>query len=410
MGEVVTIDRLQPATAEELAASIAAGEGSFEILGHGSKRGFGRPGHGLRPIDLSRFSGIALYEPEELVLTARAGTPISEIESVLASAGQMLAFEPPDLGPLYGRPAGQGTIAGMLACNLAGPRRVKAGAARDYFLGATAVNGRGEIFKTGGRVVKNVTGYDLCKLFAGSFGTLAVLSEATIKVQPRPEATLSLAIRGLDDASAVVAMSKALGSPQEVAAAAHLPREIVRRTPANAADAALTLLRLEGTAASLGGRLTALARELEVPAEELGMEDSLALWRALRDVAPFQADQDSLVWRLSVPPTAGATVVAALAHELGGGGRHFYDWGGGLIWLALSGDADVDAAQQAAGVRAAITALGGHATLIRAPAQVRESVDVFQPQDAALAALTRRVKLSFDPLGRLNPGRMYREI
>ena len=170
---------LEPRTAAELAAAVLESAGPLEILGAGSKRGLGRPVNSGQRLDLSHLSGISLYEPEELVLTAGAGTRLAEIEQALAAKRQMLAFEPPDLGPLYGRPAGQGTLGGMLACNLAGPRRPKAGAARDHFLGALAVNGQGEIFKTGGQVVKNVTGYDLCKLLAGSFGTLAALAEVT---------------------------------------------------------------------------------------------------------------------------------------------------------------------------------------------------------------------------------------
>jgi glycolate oxidase FAD binding subunit len=411
MSGVLASDRLQPGSVEELAALVAGRNAPLELLGHGSKRGLGRPVENGTPLDLSRLSGITLYEPAELVLSAGAGTPVAEIEAALGACNQMLAFEPPDLGVLYGGTAGRGSLGGLIACNLAGPRRIKAGAARDYLLGAIAVNGNGEVFKTGGRVMKNVTGYDLCKLLAGSFGTLAAIASATIKLQPRPEAARTLLLRGLDDASAVVAMSKALGSAQEVTAAAHLPADVARRLPIACADGALTALRLEGLASALADRGAVLLADLELPGETLGENESSALWRAVRDVAPLGRDGEAALWRLSVPPTTGATVIGALAAALDGRGRHFYDWGGGLIWISVAGDVDVEqAGRDAAALRAAITAVGGHATLIRADAAVRAAVEVFQPQDAALAALTERVKRSFDPLGRLNPGRMYRGL
>ena len=256
------VERLQPATVAELAAAIAGSEGPLEILGQGSKRGFGRPVQAERTLDLSRLTGVTLYEPDELVMTAGAGTPLREIEARLSASRQILAFEPPDLGLLYGHPPGQATLGGIIACNLSGPRRIKAGAVRDYVLGCTLANGRGEIVKTGGRVMKNVTGYDLCKLLTGSFGTLAALAEATIKVLPAPEEVRTLAIRGLDDAAAVLAMNKALSGAEDVTGAAHLPREAGVRTLLKALDGAVTLLRLEGTAASVSHRLANLQQEL----------------------------------------------------------------------------------------------------------------------------------------------------
>jgi glycolate oxidase FAD binding subunit len=394
---------LEPRTAAELAAAVAESAGPLEILGAGSKRGLGRPVNSGQRLDLSHLSGISLYEPEELVLTAGAGTRLAEIEQALAEKRQMLAFEPPDLGPLYGRPAGEGTLGGMLACNLAGPRRPKAGAARDHFLGALAVNGEGEIFKTGGQVVKNVTGYDLCKLLAGSFGTLAALAEVTLKVLPAPEHECSLLFSGLEDAAAVAIMTRALGSAAEVSGAAHLPAGVASLLP-RAAGAA-TLLRLEGTTLSVAERIALLRRELGGACVEMEAAESRAVWRALRDVAPFQGTEEA-VWRLSVPPAAGAAVMRAIAISGVTGVRHFYDWGGGLIFLALPAEGDAAAAP----IRAALKPMGGHATLMRAPLSLRAAVDVFQPQAPALAALARRVKESFDPAGRLNPGRMYHGI
>jgi len=394
---------LEPRTAAELAAAVRESAGPLELLGAGSKRGLGRPVNSGQHLDLSHLSGIRLYEPEELVLTAGAGTRLAEIEQALAEKRQMLAFEPPDLGPLYGMPAGEGTLGGMLACNLAGPRRPKAGAARDHFLGALAVNGQGEIFKTGGQVVKNVTGYDLCKLLAGSFGTLAALAEVTVKVLPAPEHERSLLLPGLEDAAAVAIMTRALGSAAEVSGAAHLPVGIAS-LPAQGSGAA-TLLRLEGTILSVAERIALLRRELGGAGVEMEEAASKSVWRALRDVAPFQGTQEA-VWRLSVPPASGAAVMQAIAGSGVAGARHFYDWGGGLIFLALPAEGDAAASR----IRAALKPAGGHATLMRAPLSLRAAVDVFQPQESALAALAKRVKESFDPAGRLNPGRMYQGI
>ena len=401
-------ERLQPRNTPELVDAIrsaVAARTPFEIMSRGTKRGLGRPLRCDRILDLSALSGIDLYEPEELVMTAAAGTPLAEIGDALAERRQQLAFEPPDLGPLLGAGAGQATIGGIFACNLSGSRRIKAGAARDHLLGFTAVSGRGEEFRAGGRVVKNVTGYDLPKLLTGSYGTLAAMASLTFKVLPAPETTRTLLLRGLDDASAIDALSRAAGSPFEVAGAAHLPAGPAARVLDGLAPAvgAATALRLEGfgpSVASRGGGLTALLSPFgEV--ELLDDDRSAVFWRRIRDVEPFVGD-DRIVWRLSVPPADGAEAVAAL----GGGWEHYYDWGGGLIWIA----AGIEAAGPDAGasrVRAAVSATSGHATLIRAPAEIRAAVDVFQPPAGALAALSRRVKRSFDPEGVLNPGRMY---
>lgn len=389
--------------AEAVAWAVSAGE-PLEVIGRGSKRALGRPVQAGHSLDLRRLDGITLYEPEELVLSVRAGTPLASIEAALDEQRQMLAFEPPDLGPLLGGAAGAASLGGVLACNLAGPRRVKAGAARDHFLGVTAVSGRGETFKAGGRVVKNVTGYDLCKLLAGAYGTLAVMTEVTVKVLPRPQKTKTVLLFGLDDAIAGEAMRRALGSPHEVSGAAHLPATQAAKSAVayvSGAGGAVTALRVEGPGPSVEYRCAALRRELGdlAPTEELRSQNSLVFWRELRDVQPF-VDQNTAVWRISVAPTAGPSVVAAI-----GKGEAFYDWGGGLIWLSLPLNGADDAG--AAEVRAAVAAAGGgHATLIRAPLELRAAVPVFQPQDVAIAALTRRVKEGFDPRGILNPGRM----
>ena len=229
---------------------------ALEVLGSGSKRAVGRPAQTDLTLDLSGLCGVTSYEPEELVLTAKAGTPLRDIELLVAAKGQMLAFEPVDYGPLLGAP-GPGTIGGALAANLSGPRRIKAGAARDHFLGFSAVSGRGETFKSGGRVVKNVTGYDLAKLMAGSWGTLAAMTEVTVKVLPQPETEATVLALGLDEGAAIRAMTEAMGSSGDVSGAAHLPAAIADRIPqaeAVAGGRAVTALRLEGVAPSVAHR------------------------------------------------------------------------------------------------------------------------------------------------------------
>ncbi|GAA0582810.1 glycolate oxidase subunit GlcE [Caenispirillum bisanense] len=400
-------DILSPATPEQVRDAVAWAVDSrtpLRIQGHGSRDGLGRPVTAPATLDLSRLSGILDYQPAELMLTAHAGTPLAEITAALAERGQHLAFEPPDLAPLYGGAAGAGTVGGLVACNAAGPRRIAAGAVRDHFLGCQAVGGRAELFKAGGKVVKNVTGFDLCKLLAGSFGTLAVLTEVTLKVLPAPEQAATVAVRGLDDAAADRCLAAALQSSHEVVGAAHVPAALSAAVVAGAGEA-VTLVRVEGPGPSVEWRAAALCRELGTfgPAATLAPEVAAAAWAAVRDGAAFREEAaEALLWRISVAPLAGPQVVAAVqAH---GAVRAVYDWGGGLVWLTLSGPAP---AEQAQVLRAAVAAGGGgHATLLRAPAEVRATVPVFEPQPAPLAALTRRMKETFDPAGVLNPGRM----
>ena len=377
---------------------------SLEIIGSGSKRSLGRPMETGGRLDLSKLAGVVDYEPAELVLTARPGTPLAEVERLLADADQTLAFEPPDYSELLGGDH-SGTLGGMIACNLSGPRRIKAGAARDHLLGFKGVTGHGQVFKSGGRVVKNVTGYDLSKLVTGSMGTLAALCEVSIKTLPKPETTWTLVLRDLDDRAALSAMTKAMTSSCEVSGAAHLPPSVPARL--GFGNAAFTALRLEGPGPSVEARFGALAKELG-GGDKLEDKGSLTLWPGLRDVAPLTGDSDQAVWRLSLPPQAGAKVVSAVKEKLDI--TYYYDWAGGLVWIATSDDGDAGAEAIRSAINAHVAAPSGHATLIRAPESVRAGVPVFHPQPAPLEALTRRVKESFDPKGVLNPGRMYRGI
>jgi glycolate oxidase FAD binding subunit len=403
-------DILKPRDAKDVEAAVqwALAQGkALEVIGAGSKRRIGRPSQTDFTLDLSALAGVTLYEPEELVLSARAGTPIAEIEALAAAKSQELAFEPMDYGPLLAGAARAGTIGGVLAANLSGPRRIKAGAARDHFLGVGAVSGRGESFKSGGRVVKNVTGYDLCKLLAGSWGTLAAMSEVIVKTLPKAPGEETVLVLGLDAATAAAAMAASMRSACDVSGAAHLPANVASFAATVAgAGTAVTALRLEGVAPSVAHRKRMLQALLK-PYGALGeIEDaaSRALWRAIRDVTPFAAARlgpEHPLWRISTAPTRGAVVGAAIAAE--SDAELLYDWAGGLVWAALPIQDDAGASL----VRRAVAASGGHATLIRAPLAVRASLDVFEPQPTALAGLTKRVKESFDPAGVLNRGRMY---
>lgn len=388
---------LKPRDTQEVCEVVkwaAAEELPLEVIGSGSKRDLGRPVQTAHVLDLSAISGVETYEPAELVLTVRAGTPIAEIEKLVDDNAQELSFEPMDYGSLLGRPRGAGTIGGVLAANISGPRRIKAGAARDHILGMEAVSGRGEVFKSGGRVVKNVTGYDLPRALCGSWGTLAVATLVTLKVNPKPETSLSVMLEGLSDEEAIAVLCRAMGSSAEVSGAAHLPKTMDGKP-------ARTLLRLEGFEASVAYRANALAQLLREhgAARQIQMEDSEVLWREIRDAKPF-AGCSTPLWRVSVAPTAGAVLGNWARQELGA--EVFYDWSGGLVWLSCP--PDVVGGQK---IREKLSAIGGgHATLIRADASIRSSIDVFEPQPAPLAALSARLKGQFDPNGVLNPGRM----
>ncbi|KZM51623.1 glycolate oxidase subunit GlcE [Labrenzia sp. OB1] len=379
---------------EDAVKWAAAEEQPLEIVGHGSKRKLGRPVQAAHVLDLSDLTGVESYEPAELVLTVKAGTAIAEVEKLVGDNGQELSFEPMDYGPLLGEEPGRGTLGGVLAANLSGPRRIKAGAARDHVLGMEAVSGRGEIFNSGGKVVKNVTGYDLPRALCGSFGTLAVATTVTLKVNPKPETSATFLLAGLKEADAIDALCRAMGSSAEVSGAAHLPGGID-------GEVGKTVLRLEGFETSVDYRFKSLEKllaEFGAPAR-LAEAESGKLWRNIRDVVPF-AGAHTPVWRVSVAPASGPMLVERLkaAFDM----RAFFDWSGGLVWLSCD-DGEIHEVE----IRAALEETGGgHATLVRADPSVRSTVPVFQPQPGSLAALSRRLKEQFDAKGILNAGRM----
>lgn len=392
--------KLIPKTESEATAMIgeAVSAGStLAVEGGGTKAALGRPVFAEAAICSSGLTGITNYHPAELVMTAHAGTPLSEIEHELGKNGQWLAFEPVDHRPLLGVD-GEPTIGAVAAMNNSGPRRISAGAARDSLLGVRFVNGRGELIKNGGRVMKNVTGLDLVKLMAGSWGTLGFLTEVTFKVLPAPETGTTLLIRGLDDENATNAMAHAMASTAEVSGAAHLP-DLAAQTILGGTSA--TALRLEGFADSVRNRVKRLKTLFAGMAEleELVPGQSAGLWQAIRDVKPF-ADKDTIVWRVSMKPSQAHKFV--LATRMKAAIDAYYDWQGGLVWLSLQ---DNDPQDQM--IRAELARHGGgHAMLIRAGSEVRVLAPVFQPQTAPLERLSRRIKAAFDPKGIFNPGRM----
>ncbi|WP_299294723.1 glycolate oxidase subunit GlcE [uncultured Tateyamaria sp.] len=363
---------------DAVAQAVADAKGPLTIRGGGT-RAVGRPVTG-QVLDVSGLSGVTLYEPGALTIVAQAGTPVAEIEATLAAENQRLAFEPYDLTGMLGT-KGATTIGGVIATNASGPRRIMAGAARDFALGVRFVDGAGHVIKNGGRVMKNVTGYDLVKLMSGSWGTLGVLTEISLKVLPAVEATETLVIDGLTSAGAVAAMAQALGSPFEVSGAAWT-------------DGAVWL-RIEGFGSSVAYRADALTALLSKHGDVMRVSD--ADWTTIRDATPLHG-MDS-VWRASVKPSDAPALVAALPD----GCTTLLDWGGGLVWIGQSGG---NAAATHGTIQSTVATLGGHATLIKAPNAVRASVPVFQPEQPGVAALSTALRARFDPRGILNPGLM----
>ncbi|MGB7973948.1 MAG: FAD-binding protein [Roseiarcus sp.] len=399
---------LEPSDAKQIAEMISwvVAEGdTLEIVAGGTKRALGRPMKTDHVLDVSRLAGIVEYEAAELVLTAQPGEPLAAINAELSKKRQMLAFEPPDWRALLGA-EGEPTLGGVIACSLAGSRRVRAGSARDYILGFSAVNGFGEIWKAGGRVVKNVTGYDMCKLQAGAYGTLSALTEVTVKVMPKPETACTIVLHGLADGAAIPVLANALNSPFEVSGAAHLPASAARRSKSRAVTSGLgaaTAMRLEGPRPSVAYRADAL-EALVGRGARLNDAETEAFWSEVGAVQPFLAHGSRIVWRLCPTPSQAPSVAYSILSGLQSA-EFYFDWGGGLIWLSLdSEEAGPDAG--AGIVRPVVKSAGGHATLVVAPEAVRASVPVFEPLSAGLSQLTARVKSGFDPRGVLNPGRM----
>ncbi len=374
---------LTPQNEAALAEAVAASSGPLRVAGGGT-RPVGNPVTG-EVFSVSGLTGVTLYEPGALTLVVAAGTPLADVEAALAKENQRLAFEPMDHRGLLGT-EGEPTIGGVAAANVSGPRRIAVGACRDHLLGVRFVDGQGTVLKNGGRVMKNVTGYDLVKLLCGSYGTLGVLTEVSLKVLPKPDVTGVVLIEGLSDEDAVRALSMALGSPFEVTGAAH--------TPVGVDGDPVTMIRIEGFEASVAYRLERLQdllRSFGTSATETDPEKTAAGWRWVRDVEAFHGAPGD-VWRISVKPSDGPAVAQALQAE-----GLLYDWGGGLVWARVAEGTDVRAMSD--GVR-------GHATLVRASEETRRKLGAFHPETAPLAAISRGLREKFDPRGILNPGLM----
>ncbi len=402
-----------PTSADEICGIVAeAGSARIplEVVGNGTRRGIGRLMETKYCLTTSALSGFSLYEPEELVVRVGPGMTVDKLKALLDQNSQMLAFEPPDLGPLLGVEPEQVTIGGTIAGNFSGPRRIKAGAARDHFLGVEAVSGRGELFKSGGRVVKNVTGYDLCKLLCGSWGTLGIMTEITLKVFPAPENTRTILVACDKPAEAVLALTDALASPHDVSGAAWVPETIAARSSVSYVSgigSGVAAIRIEGFRSSTGARCDALHKLVggHGKTEELHTHNSLAFWEEIKNVHLFPPiETNDAVWRISVAPSVSAGAIEKLREELEI--EAFLDWGGGLVWLYVQ--STLDAGSHV--IRTLVGKIGGHATLINGSIKSRNLDSVFQLEAAPVQALTRKLKTAFDPLAILNPGRMFQGI
>ncbi len=362
---------LTPKSETELAENVASAEGPLSIQG-GATRGVAVEG---TPLSTTELRGITIYEPGALTVVAKSGTPMSEIEAALDAENQMLAFEPMDHRALLGL-EGEPTIGGVVATNTSGPRRVQAGACRDFLLGTRFVDGSGTVIKNGGRVMKNVTGYDLSRLMCGAHGTLGVLSEVSLKVLPKPSNSATLVFNGTDLGEASGLFSAAMATPFEVNGAARLPD-------------GRALLRIEGFAEQVRYRSEALAKMLK---DEFGSADEIvdeaSIWRDVRDVEPF-ADKKGDIWRLAIKPSD----LPRLAY-VSDPSDMLVDWAGGRVWVRVEENTDL---------RSKLAPVAGHATLVRGDAHTK-----FEPEIDALAAMARALREKYDPRGILNPGLMGR--
>jgi len=406
------LDSFLPGSEDELAAYVAHAQETnrpIEVCGSGTKRAIGRPVQTAGKLGMGRLHGITLYEPSELVLSARAGTPLAEIEALLNEHHQMLAFEPSDMTPVVTpAPEGKPTIGSVFAMNTSGPRRVLRGAARDHLLGVRAVNGQGETVKWGGRVMKNVTGVDLARGLAGSWGTLAVMTEVTMKLLPKPEETRTLMVFGLPDEAAIALCCTAMTTPYEISAATHIPAAMAARfgnEELASLGRAITALRLENFPESTAARAAKLEHRISAFGEvyTLGDAPSMEFWQDVRTLR-FLTGSSYPLWRIVTAPSRAVAMVNAIRAQLDC--QAAYDWSGGLVWLELPPSRDADATD----LRRIIADFDAHATLIRAPLSMRSAVDVFHPLPAANMALSQKLKAAFDPAGILNPGRMYPEV
>jgi glycolate oxidase FAD binding subunit len=397
-----------PENEDELAAAIkdaAANLRQIEIVSSATKRLLGRPVEAEIRLEMSKFSGIVSYEPDELILTAKAATPLADIGIALREKRQMLAFAPADWAALFGEMAGRATLGGIVGANACGARKIKAGAVRDHLIGCRFVNGSGEQIKAGGRVVKNVTGFDLPKIMCGAFGTLGALTELTFRVVPAPQCAPAIAIRNCTPEDGLGYLRQAARMALEPTGLAYLPGAVCGKSrSAQEAGLAQTngaaLIRVEGAEDPVIDKLARLRNSFSKQ-DIAVLEDEVAqaLFAEIETGAPF-LNGDSDIWRLFVPASkAHAAMVKTEAQFW------YADWAGECLWLALPASRDV-----AERMRAITAEFGGHAHIMRGAKNARARLPVFEPEPPARAALSRAVKAAFDPLRILNPGRMYEEL
>jgi glycolate oxidase FAD binding subunit len=383
----------------EAVRAARAKKATIEIISGGTKHSYGRPVDAHDVLDVSALAGVVNYEPDELVITARAATTIAEIEDALAPRAQRLGFDPADWGPLFGTGPNAATIGGVLSADACGSARVQYGGARDHLLGYRAVNGLAESYKAGGHVVKNVTGFDLPKLMCGAMGTLGALTEVTLRLVPRAPLSVTLIARDIASAAGFALLRRVWTSAFGSTGLSYIPGGTATSFPAlGMIGAGAALIRLEGTPVPLDEKIAGV--KALAPSIVLDDFEGERIFRDIGDGRAFVGNTLD-VWRVALPPHAAAQCAAQIGSELWLG-----DWAGGLLWIGAVSDDEVAAHS----LRAAASSLGGHATLMRACANMRSRVPVFQPDSPALTALNKSVKAAFDPLGIFNPGRMFEGI
>jgi glycolate oxidase FAD binding subunit len=386
----------------------------LEIIGSGSKKEIGKPLQCAQTLNLSRLNGIIEYLPEELYIKVKAGTSIEKIENRLKKNNQQLAFEPIDFGYLFQGKSNSGTAAGQVACNISGPRRFKVGSTRDHILGFKAVNGRGEIIKSGGTVVKNVTGYDLSKLICNSYGTLAAITEITFKVLPTSEESKTLVIHNQSIDSAPEYLEKAISSSNEVSGATFLPTEpICNNCEMNIENTfklndlkkkgSMTAIRIEGSKTSTNERLKNLIEELNLLESNISVLETLQteiFWKKVKNLEFFSLTKNN-IFRIVIPPSE----CVKLIYEIPNNFKYFVDWGGALIWV----EACELSEKKFESIRRKVILHGGYMTMIKNSNYLPYVEDVFTINNARFN-ISQSIKKSFDPKRILNPGKMYTGI
>ena len=385
-----------------------------EIIGSGSKKKIGKLLQCAKTLNLSKLSGIIEYLPGELYIKVKSGTSIDEIENELKKNNQQLAFEPIDFGYLFLGKSDYGTAAGQVSCNLSGPRRFKVGSVRDHILGFKAVNGRGEIIKSGGTVVKNVTGYDLSKLICGSYGTLCALTEITFKVLPAPEESATLVIHNLDINMAPNYLQKAISSTYDISGASFLPTDpvcnkcqmdIKKTFKLNdlKEEGSITAIRIEGSKKSVNQRIENLNKELNTSGLSISVLETLQseiFWKKIKNLEFFSKTKNNIL-RIVIPPS----FCTQLAYQLPKNFKYFLDWGGALIWV----EACELTEQMFNAVRKKVVKYGGYVSMIKNSDYLPYVEDVFTI-DRNRFSISESIKKSFDPKRILNPGKMYTGI